>query len=778
MKRLLAALILLPMLLRADGPRVLFLGDSITYDGRWTTLVESALRSTDKFKDAGIVNMGLPSETVSGLSEEGHAGGKFPRPDLHERLGRVLTAFKPTLVIACYGMNDGIYLPFDPARNAAYQQGITRLQDEVTKAGARVIFLTPPLHQADKPPPDPARYDVVLDHFAHWLMARIHRWPAIDIRPALRASIAAAKTKDPAFIYAADGIHPGDAGHRFIAEAACAGLWPLLELPGKPRFAEGQSFRILKERQDLLKHAWLSATKHQRPGIPEGQPMEAAGTRAKDLLEDYRALAPTASAVLVETVQPVCPAFIREDFNPVLGFRIVVEGSEGTVKLEGLELGFAGTTDMADIASFRIVAGSDPSAEPGATIAEGKKAGETISLTTNHELSSGEHWFWISPSLKETASLDHRIDASLFRVKVGGKVLEPAQPSPDGAQRIGYAVRLPGDDGSKSYRIPGLVRSKEGTLVAVYDIRHDHARDLPANIDVGVSRSTDRGQSWEPMRVAIDMGDDPKHGHDGVGDPAILLDPSNGRLWIAALWSHGDRSWHGSGPGMTPEETGQLVLVHSDDDGKSWSKPVNITTQVKDPAMRLFFNGPGAGIAMKDGTLVFAAQYRAADGKPWSTMISSKDHGETWQAGTGVKGNTTEAQVAELSDGSIMINCRDDRGGARTVAVTKDLGKTWTLHPTDRKALREPVCMASLLEWKGALWFSNPDATDARRAMTVKRSTDQGMTWPDQDTRLYDARSGFGYSCLAPVDDAHLGVLYEGRNTMYFLRFSANEWHP
>ena len=118
MKRILVVLFLLCAMLRAAEPRVLFLGDSITYDGRWTTLVESALRATPAFESAEIVNMGLPSETVSGLSEEGHAGGKFPRPDLHERLGRVLEGYKPTLVIACYGMNDGIYLPPDPARKA------------------------------------------------------------------------------------------------------------------------------------------------------------------------------------------------------------------------------------------------------------------------------------------------------------------------------------------------------------------------------------------------------------------------------------------------------------------------------------------------------------------------------------------------------------------------------------------------------------------------------------------------------------------------------------
>lgn len=481
-------------------------------------------------------------------------------------------------------------------------------------------------------------------------------------------------------------------------------------------------------------------------------------------------------AATVETAQPVCPAFIREDFNPVIGFKINVEDREGATVLEGVELGFAGTTRLGDLDSFRIVMGSaDPSAGPGKTIAEGRRIAGEVSLGTMHPLPPGEHWFWLSVALKHDASIDGRIDASVFRVKVGNTPLEPSTPSPEGSQRIGHAVRLPGDDASKSYRIPGLVWTTGRNLIAAYDVRYDHSGDLPANIDVGISRSSDGGQSWEPMRIAIDMGHDPKHGHDGVGDPAILVDPTNGRLWIAALWSHGNRGWHGSGPGMTPEETGQIVLVHSDDEGTTWSKPVNLTSQLKDPAWRLFFNGPGAGIAMKDGTLLFAAQYRAADGKPWSTLIASKDHGETWQVGTGVKSDTTEAQVAELADGSIMINARDNRGGARTVAVTKDLGKTWELHPTDRKALREPVCMGSLLAWQGSLWFSNPDTADGRHSMTLKRSRDQGMSWPQKEQILYDSRAGFGYSCLAPAGDDKLGVIYEGKNTLYFLRFPVRE---
>jgi sialidase-1 len=508
-----------------------------------------------------------------------------------------------------------------------------------------------------------------------------------------------------------------------------------------------------------------------------------APSEAGILLDDIQLhRAGPAVATSVDTIQPVAPAFIRQQFNPILGFRINVEGSEGTALLEGIELGFGGTTRMQDIESFKIFTGSaDPAADPGVVIAEGTRISDKISLSLKHELPSGEHWFWVSPILKKNASIDGRVDASVFRVKAGGKVLTPAQASPEGSQRIGYAVRLPGDDNSKSYRIPGLVRTKAGTLIAVYDIRYGHAGDLPANVDVGASRSTDGGQSWEPMQIAMDMGNDPKHGYDGIGDPAILVDPKTGRIWIAALWSHGNRAWNGSGPGMTPEETGQTILVHSDDDGKTWSKPINITPMVKDPEWRLFFNGPGAGIVTKDGTLVFAAQYRAADGKPWSTLLTSKDGGETWQVGTGVKSDTTEAQAIELADGSIMINCRDNRGGSRTIAVTQDLGKSWKLHPTDRSALREPVCMASLFRWVhpqhgDLIFFSNPDATNGRHDMTIKLSRDQALSWKESDARLYDSRSCFGYSCLAPATAKHIGVIYEGKSSMLYLRFPLEEW--
>ncbi|MFD0895635.1 exo-alpha-sialidase [Luteolibacter ambystomatis] len=485
------------------------------------------------------------------------------------------------------------------------------------------------------------------------------------------------------------------------------------------------------------------------------------------------------NAAEVATVQPVCPVLVGQEINPVLGFKVTLDQP---AKLEGIEAALTGTSRIQDVERVRIFRGKEASASAGGeAVAELAPKTGAMSRSCDLTLEAGVHWFWLSVELKKTADIDGRVDAALNRLKIGGAVVEPAISSPEGSQRIGLLLRKPGDDKSKAYRIPGLVRTKKGTLLAAYDIRYRNAGDLPADIDVGLSRSTDGGKVWEPMRVAVDMGDDPKFNYDGVGDPCIFSDDVTGRVWIASLWSHGKRAWNGSGPGMTPDETGQLVLSYSDDDGRSWSKGESITPQVKNPEWQLLFNGPGTGITMKDGTLAVPAQYKAADGKPFSTMLSSKDRGKTWAIGTGVKSDTTEAQLVELADGSIMINCRDNRGGSRTIATTKDLGRTWTPHPTDRKELREPVCMGSLLRWNhpkhgDLLLFSNPDSTKGRQSMTVKLSKDQGMTWPDAAARLYDERPCFGYSCLAPAGDSHVGVLYEGNGSLIYLRLPLSEW--
>ncbi len=261
-----------------------------------------------------------------------------------------------------------------------------------------------------------------------------------------------------------------------------------------------------------------------------------------------------------------------------------------------------------------------------------------------------------------------------------------------------------------------------------------------------------------------------------------------------------DMLWRASKPGMKSDETGQFILVKSTDDGKTWSEPVNITGQIKDPSWQLLLQGPGCGITLDDGTLVFPAQFKADIGKkaadggkytPHSTIIYSKDGGETWHIGTGAKPNTTEAQVVQLADGTLMLNMRDDLNrkvkdetNGRAVAVTSDLGKTWKTHKSSNSALQEPNCMASLISAntevggnvQQVLFFSNPDDKEERINMTIKASVDQGETWPKKYHVKLNENPGFGYSCLVMTDNGEsVGILYEGVKELYFQKVPVSE---
>ncbi len=268
--------------------RVLFLGDSITYGGNWTVYVESAIRGQKGLSRATIVNMGLSSETTSGLSEPGHAGGSFPRPDLHERLGRVLAQYKPTIVVACYGINDGIYQPLDVVRQLAFQDGIIRLRLACIHAGAQVVVVTPPLYAPDDRAKDVINYDGVMEAYGAWLVAqRSAGWQVIDIHPLLHQAVDAAKKADPTFIYAKDNLHPGEQGHLFMAKAVWQSLAPMMKWKTDMEFAEGVKLKLLRDSSAVLRDAWLMQTGHKRPGVKGGLPLAQAEARSAELMSEF-----------------------------------------------------------------------------------------------------------------------------------------------------------------------------------------------------------------------------------------------------------------------------------------------------------------------------------------------------------------------------------------------------------------------------------------------------------------------------------------------------------
>lgn len=275
-----------------SAKRILFLGDSITYDGRYVAYFEAWLAAQYPARHYEVINAGLPSETVSGLSETGHASGEFPRPALHERLRRVLEAVKPDLILACYGMNCGIYQPFDVDRFARYQAGIAELRAEAVKAHASIIFITPPaFDHAHGQNAAPDYNDAVLGAYARWLLEkREEGWTVIDLHGPMTQIIAATRKQDPHFTFQPDGIHPNDAGHWFIArqligffggEADAEADTPEAML--KTKSVPPKVLSQTQARMGMLRDAWLSHTGHQRPGLPKGLPLEEARQKAAAL---------------------------------------------------------------------------------------------------------------------------------------------------------------------------------------------------------------------------------------------------------------------------------------------------------------------------------------------------------------------------------------------------------------------------------------------------------------------------------------------------------------
>ena len=492
------------------------------------------------------------------------------------------------------------------------------------------------------------------------------------------------------------------------------------------------------------------------------------------------------------------PVLIERQDNELFNLRIDATQSQ---VLNDVKLSFGKEVNLNEIEAVKLYYGGTESSErkgktyfapvdyipsntPGKTLAanpsysilkaEVKAPKRDVVLKVDQKLYPGVNYFWVSLQMKPTASVLAKVSVEMTGVTMDNRTAPVKVVRKADTHYMGVGVRHAGDDGVAAYRIPGLATSNKGSLLGVYDVRHNNSADLQEYVEIGLSRSTDGGQTWEKMRIPMSFGEHeglPK-AQNGVGDPAILVDRKTGTIWIIAAWTHGmgnGRAWWNSQPGMDMHHTAQLMLVKSDDDGKTWSEPINITEQVKDPSWYFLLQGPGRGISMDDGTLVFASQYIGSDRIPNAGIIYSKDHGKTWHISSLARTNTTESQVAEIEPGVLMLNMRDNRGGSRAVSTTTDMGKTWKEHVSSRTSLQEPVCMASLISVKAKdnvlgkdiLLFSNPNDTKNRHSITIKASLDGGVTWLPENQLLLDAGWGWGYSCLTMIDKETVGILYE-----------------
>ena len=328
-----------------------------------------------------------------------------------------------------------------------------------------------------------------------------------------------------------------------------------------------------------------------------------------------------------------------------------------------------------------------------------------------------------------------------------------------------------GSEGYHTYRIPALLTTPAGSLLAFCEGRKDGRGDH-GNLDLIMKRSDDLGKSWSDIQLVYEEGGSEKV---TIGNPCPVVDKTTGTIWMPFCRDNDD-----------------VFITHSTDDGRTWSAPKEITGDTKKADWGWYATGPGVGIQLTrgkyNGRMVIPCDHREKRDGKWiklSHVFFSDDHGESWQLGGSVADHTDECQVVELHDGRLMINMRNywerdggqkELGGKRAVAISEDGGQTWEPHSFD-ESLLEPVCQASFIKHsddtfrRPPLLFSNPASRTNRKELTVRMSLDDGESWA-HSRLLYPGSSA--YSCLSVLPDRSVGCLYEADNykQLVFARFT------
>ena len=270
-----------------NNRRILVLGDSITQGGHYVHYLDAWLVKKFPNRRYEVINAGVSSETISGLSEKGHAGGRFPRPCLFERLERVLAKTRPQLIIACYGMNCGIYQPLDPQRSARFQNGHLRLRAAAKQYGAEILHVTPPIF--DNHYKHGFDYNSVLTAYSKWMAQQTDSgWLVADLHTFMSQKIAAEKTKDKKFTVQRDRVHPNKQGHWIMAQSIISyfGDTNVSKFDNGGQLLAKKNMNAVVKRSIAFQKAIHAETKPLRPGVPQGGTLSSARELAKTLETD------------------------------------------------------------------------------------------------------------------------------------------------------------------------------------------------------------------------------------------------------------------------------------------------------------------------------------------------------------------------------------------------------------------------------------------------------------------------------------------------------------
>lgn len=338
-------------------------------------------------------------------------------------------------------------------------------------------------------------------------------------------------------------------------------------------------------------------------------------------------------------------------------------------------------------------------------------------------------------------------------------------------------VFVAGKDTFKSIRIPSVLVTKAGTVLAIAEGRAMHADQ--ANNKLILKRSSDGGRTWGPLQVIADDG------ANCLNNPCAVVEQASGRVIVMyqsypAGFSERDGKIK---PGLDGPGVVRNYVIASDDNGVTWSKPENVTRTTKHAErVTILASGPGLGIQLRhgphEGRLIMP--FNEGPFGQWNVLsVFSDDRGRTWRLGEPAPGCrvpnpkggeislVNEVQMVELADGRVLLNSRKWGGKAvRKAAVSKDGGATWS--PIEEvPALRDPGCMASIFRYtfpergeKSRILYSGPDS-NSRDTGTVYLSYDEGQTWPVKKVLF---PGSFAYSVLTALPDGTIGCLFETDN--------------
>ena len=319
-----------------------------------------------------------------------------------------------------------------------------------------------------------------------------------------------------------------------------------------------------------------------------------------------------------------------------------------------------------------------------------------------------------------------------------------------------------GTDGFEVYRIPAIVKSKSNTLLAFAEARKARSNGDSGDIDLVVKRSSDNGKTWSKMTIWND-------GQNTCGNPVPIVD-DRGRIHLLMTWNFQTDKW-GAITNGTGEDSRRPYYTYSDDDGITWAQPVEITSSVKKEKWDWYATGPCHGIQIQKGIhkgrLVAPNYFTTREsGKvtSYSHIIYSDDYGKTWKPGEPTPvGGVGECSVAEIGEGTLMLNMRADEGFYRKSCTSIDGGLTWSSPQISIDQI-DCKCQGSILSIGGAVFLSNAASATERINMTIKKSTDNGKNWKGQYT-VYEGNSG--YSDIVELSDSQIAIIYEGGEKRY-----------